>query len=51
MNPPLAKAEPIRDGGVIIYLRKEKKIVVQFSIQRRLRICKRTNFVDTKDRE
>jgi len=46
-DPPLAKAEPISDGGStsgITYLRREKKL----QQERGVRIRERNNFPDTK---
>jgi len=48
MGLPLAKAEPIRDGGrasVIIYLRRGKKTLQQ---DKGVRLCERNNSADTK---
>ncbi|RMC14043.1 hypothetical protein DUI87_09130 [Hirundo rustica rustica] len=59
MDPSLTKVKPIKDGSnasVIIHLRKKKMKshcaeVIQHPEKRGPRICKRNNFVDTKDSE
>ncbi|KAK4810783.1 hypothetical protein QYF61_008755 [Mycteria americana] len=50
-DPPLAKVEPISDGGstsVITYLRREKKLLRNSSQKRGVRICERNNSADIK---
>ncbi|GAB0209984.1 acid sphingomyelinase-like phosphodiesterase 3b [Grus japonensis] len=51
-DPPLAKAEPISDGGsasVITYLRRGGENLLHNSSQKRgVRICERNNSADTK---
>ncbi|XP_075356581.1 uncharacterized protein LOC142409205 [Mycteria americana] len=54
MDPPLAKAEPISDGGSasgITYLRTGEKKPVQLQLERGVRICERNNSADTKGSE
>ncbi|KAK4829029.1 hypothetical protein QYF61_001804 [Mycteria americana] len=51
MDPPLAKAEPISDGGsasVITYLRRGKKLLCNSSQERGVRVFERNNSADTK---
>ena len=50
-DPPLAKAEPISDGGRasgITYLRQGKKLLCNSSRKRGVRISDRNNSADTK---
>ncbi|KAK4810940.1 hypothetical protein QYF61_013348 [Mycteria americana] len=50
-DPPLAKAEPVSNGGsasVITYLRRGKKLLRNSSWERGVRICERNNSADTK---
>ncbi|GAB0206670.1 hypothetical protein GRJ2_003132600 [Grus japonensis] len=51
MDLPLAKAEPISNGGstsVITYLRRGIKLLHNCSWKRGVRICERNNSADTK---
>jgi len=51
MDPLLAKAKPISDGGsasVITYLREEKTLQVKRLLEREVRLCERNNSADTK---
>ena len=54
MDPLLAKAEPISNGGstfVITYLRRGKKMLCNSSWKKGVRICERNSPADTKVRE
>ncbi|GAB0202867.1 hypothetical protein GRJ2_002752300 [Grus japonensis] len=51
MDPPLAKAEPISNGGsvsVITSLSTGKKLLYNSNWRRGMRICERNNSADTK---
>ncbi|GAB0188514.1 acid sphingomyelinase-like phosphodiesterase 3b [Grus japonensis] len=51
VDPPLAKAEPISDGGSasgIKELRRGKKLLWQLQPERGVRICERNSSADTK---
>ncbi|GAB0183485.1 hypothetical protein GRJ2_000813800 [Grus japonensis] len=47
-DPPLAKAEPVSDSGSTSVIEEGKKLLLNSSWKRGVRICERNNFADTK---